>query len=376
MKLLLFAAALLLNTTIAAAQQKPDEVWTKFEKKQRGEHEYSYGYKDAAGRIRVPARLGGFTSAQKFRHIIAVSEYKTMQQYYLLKNGRQVGRDSVYMFDYTFDCESEGKILFRDQVKNRVGFLDSQGRAIIPAVYNYATPFRNGLALALIGARRECWGGEEDTVQCEHLGWVGGRTVLLNERNQVQADSLPRRQLDDLNWYSLQINALAADTAITRTFRAVNGDRYTFVDYKKEFTGWLDQVFLPAVRSGEASQVVPLCYADLAASGKPFRGWEYFKGAAFVQKFYRPLLRPKLQDLRVDARNVAVFSESLNTLTFTSPRFQDFLTDCGAHFEAKYPAFSVVITEVDAVGQKQYDHQTHLTFIRTAEGYRLFMVSV
>ena len=376
MKIPFLYVALLFFTTIAEAQQKPEEVWTRFEKKQRGDNNYSYGYKDAAGRIRIPARFGDFTNAQKFRHIIAVSDTGTMPHYYLLKSGRQVGRDSVYIFDYTFDCESEGKIRFLDRAKDRTGFFDSQGRAIIPAVYNYATPFYNGLALGLIGGRRKCWDGDADTLHCEHLGWEGGQMVLLNERNQVLADSLPRGQLYNLNWYSLQINAPAVDTATTRTFRAVNGDRYTFTDYQKEFTHWFYQNFLPAVRSGAAGQVQGLCYPELAVSGNPFRGWPHFERAAFIRKFYEPVLRPQLSGLQPGAKNVAVFSESLNTLIFPGPRFQVFLTDCGAHFQEKYPAFSVIITPVDATGEKHYDDQTHFEFIRTAEGYRLFSVSL
>ncbi|GAB3289328.1 WG repeat-containing protein [Hymenobacter tenuis] len=372
---LLFFALLLLATTIATAQQQPDEVWARFDKKVK--ESYRFGYKDAAGHVRIPARLGGFTNAQKFRHIIAADENELLKQYYLLKSGRQVGQDSVYMSsDYNFDCESEGKIRFRDRAKNRIGYFNSAGKAIIPAIYSYATPFYNGLSLALIGGRRKCWSGEKDTMQCEHPGWVGGRNVLINERNEVLIDTIPARQLDLINWYSLQINAPAIDTATTRTFRAVNGDRYTFTDYEKEFTHWFYGAFLPAVASGAANKVEPLCYSELAVSGKPFKGWPHFERAHFVQRFYQPVLLPKLRGLCYGAKNVLISSEDLNLFIFTSQRFQVFLTDCGAHFQEKYPAFNVVITEVDEAGQKHYDRQQHFAFIRTAEGYRLFSVSL
>ncbi|GAB3583232.1 WG repeat-containing protein [Hymenobacter daeguensis] len=369
--LLLLAAPALAQKPGAAP---PPDAWTQFaiEKKE----DYAYGYKDADGHIRIPAMFGSFTNAQRFRHIMAVSERATLQQYYLLKNGRQVGRDSVYMFDYTFDCESEGKIRFRDRKRNRVGFFDSAGHVCIPAVYNSVMPFHNGLTAARMGAHLKCLSGEKDTTQCEHAIWVGGRNVLINPSNEVLADNLPEDQLTNLNWYSLRINAPAIDTATTRTFRAVNDDQYTFTDYEKEFTRWFYTVFVPAIRTGAAGKAAPFCYSELVASGKPFRDWQHFERAAFVRQFYQSALLSKLSTLRFGAKNVSIFSEDLNTLIFSGPRFQSFLTDCNEHFREKYPVFNVVISPVDASGQSRAGRQEHFAFIRTAEGYRLFSVSL
>ncbi|GAB2856930.1 WG repeat-containing protein [Hymenobacter ruber] len=365
---------LLVVSVSAAAQTQADSVWTRFEKQQK-DH-YLFGYKDAAGRIRTPAKFGSFSDAQKFRHIMAVNEDATQKQYYLLKNGRPVGRDSVYMFDYTFDCESEGKIRFRDRKRYRMGFFDSAGHVSIPAIYNTVMPFHNGLAAARIGAHLKCISGEKDTIQCEHAIWVGGRNVLINTRNEVLADNLPEDQLANLNWYSLRINATAVDTATTRTFRAVNGDRYTFTDYEKEFTHWFYEVFVPTVLTGPAEKVAPLCFAELAVAGKPFRGWPHFEPAAFVKKFYQPALLPKLGRLQFGTKNVEISAEEFNNLIFNGPRFRPFLTDCGAPFQEKYPAFNVVVNEDDASGKRNYEHQQHFAFIRTTEGYRLFSVAL
>lgn len=366
---------LLLLAAVSAFAQKPaDAVWTQFEKQTKAGS--TFGYKDAAGHIRIPAKFGNFSRALRFRHIIAVNEEATQRQYYLLKDGRKVGRDSVYLFDYTFDCESEGKIRFRDRRKYRVGFFDSSGHVCIPAVYNTVTPFHNGLAVARIGAHLECLSGEKDTIQCEHAAWVGGRSVLIDARNEVLADSLPNDQSTNINWYSLKINVPAIDTATTRTFRAVNGGRYIFTDYEKEFTHWFYDVFVPAVRTGLASKATPLCYSELAVSGRPFRGWPHFDRATFVQKFYQPVLRPKLSSLRYGEKGVDISAEDFNNLVFDSKNFQAFLTDCGEPFREKYPAFNVVVTEVGPAGQRNYEHQQHFAFIRTAEGYRLFSVSL
>ncbi|GGF07163.1 hypothetical protein GCM10011383_17780 [Hymenobacter cavernae] len=338
--------------------------------------DYLYGYKDKNGHVRVPAKFGNFTNAQKFTHIIAVSEAGTHQQYYLLRNGRKVGVDSVYMFDFTFDCEREGKIRFEDRKKNRIGFLNIQGRAIIPAMYNFVTPFQNGLAVARVGARAKCWSSENDTIRCEHLGWVGGRDVLINERNEILADSLAEGQWAHLNWYSLKINPAEVDTALTSSFRGKQGDRYTFINYEKEFTQWLYEVFVPAVRTGNDKQVAALCFPELAVAARPFKGWPHFQRAAFMTKYYQSVLRPKLGMLHRDSKNVAVLSEELNTYIFSGSLFQLFMTDCGAHFQDKYPVFDVMLTYAAPPGQKSDEYHNHFEFIRTPQGYRLLSVGL
>jgi hypothetical protein len=350
--------------------------WTQFSVQARDETRY--GYRDASGHVRIPAKFGGFTNARTFRHIMAVSESKSYKEYYLLKNGRIVGRDSVFVFDFQYDCESEGKILFRDKRKDRVGFLNAQGKAVIPAIYNFAQPFHNGLAVALIGAKRSCGGHSVDTLNCEHLGWAGGRTVLLNEHNEVLINNLNTAPTGSgyLNWYSLKINAPAPDTATTVTLGAVNGDRYTFTDYKKEFTQWLYNVFVPAVRRGEAAQVRALCFTDLAVSARPFQGWPHFTPATFVAKYQQSVLSPRLGALQRGAPGVTIFADDLNTLTFEGRDFHPFLTDCGEHFREKYPTFTLVLTYPAQPANAPVDHQEHFEFIRTAGGYRLFSMSL
>jgi hypothetical protein len=351
--------------------------WTQFSVQAPG-GEYRYGYRDASGRVRIPAKFGGFTNARTFRHIMAVSESKSYKEYYLLKSGRKVGTDSVFVFDFQYDCESEGKILFRDKRKNRVGFLNSQGKAVIPAIYNFARPFHNGLAVALIGAKRSCGDRSLDTLHCEHLGWAGGRTVLLNERGETVINDLSAAPAGSryLNWYSLKINDTAPDTATTVTLGAANGDRYTFIDYEKEFKGWLYNVFVPAVRRGNVASLQALCFADIAVAARPFRGWPHSTPAAFLAKYQQSVLRPKLGRLQRNTPGVAIFAGDLNTLTFNTHYFQPFLTDCGEHFSEKYPVFQVVLTYPAQPKNASIDHQEHFEFIRTASGYRLFSVAL
>ena len=359
-------------TTPAYGQRT--EVWTRFTVQRKGEE--CYGYRGPQGQVKLPAIFGGFTSARRFYHIMAVSEAASQAQYYVLKNGRTIGRDSVYVNDFLFDCESEGTIRYRDK-RNRVGFFDARGRAVIPALYNYVTPFHNGLAVALLGARRTC-GNSPDTVQCEHPGWAGGRQVLLNARNEVVINNLAAEPTGSgqLNWYSLKINAPAPDTATTVTLRATNGDRYTFTDYQKEFTAWLYRVFVPAVRTGDAAAVQALCFSDLAVAARPFRGWPHFTPTAFLAKYRQAVLRPRLGRLRPGAPGVHIGPGELNTLIFDSQDFEPFLTACGEHFSEKYPVFEVILTYPAQPADAPFDHQEHFEFIRTASGYRLLSVSL
>lgn len=370
MKYFLLAASLLPFCTRAQSA----EPWTQFSVQARGE--YRYGYRDASGRIRIPAKFGNFTSARIFRHIMAVSESKSYKAYYLLKNGHKVGIDSVFVFDYQYDCESEGKILFRDRRKDRVGFLNSQGRAVIPAIYNYALPFHNGLAVALTGARRSCGDQSLDTLHCEHLGWAGGHRVLLNERGEVLINNLNTAPKggDYLNWYSLKINAPAPDPATTVTLRAVNGDRYTFIDYETEFRQWFYDVLVPTVAHGDTAQLRALCFTDIAVSTR--EGWPHFTPTTFLATYPPAALRPRLGTLQRGTPGVAIFAGDLNTMIFESRDFLPFLTDCGRHFSEKYPVFEVVLTYPAQPANASIDHQEHFEFIRTASGYRLFSVAL
>ncbi|RYY14039.1 MAG: WG repeat-containing protein, partial [Cytophagaceae bacterium] len=265
----------------------------------------------------------------------------------------------------------------RDQRRNRVGFFDARGKVVIPARYNYVTPFHNGLAVGLIGARQTCGSGY-DTLRCEHPDWAGGRLVLLNARNEVLVDSLTAEQQRSylLNYYSLQINAVAPDTATTVSWRGVTGDHYTFVEYEKEFRHWLYTVFVPTVRAGNATQIQALCFSDIAVSARKFRGWPHLTAAAFVAKYQAAFLRPTLGALRRGDPDTAIFDEDLNRSIFEGPAFQPFLTDCGEHFKEKYPVFNVVLTYRGQPATNPIERQEHVAFIRTAGGYRLFSVSL
>ena len=194
------------------------------------------GYKDSKGKIKILARFNGLTSALVFRNIIAVSDAVTNKSYYLLKSGKKVGTDSLYVWDMSFDCEQEGKIRFRDNNTDKVGFFGTNGKVAIPAKYSDARPFYNGLAVVLHHGKRICAGGGEVNMKnpCEHWSW-DGITAIINSRGQIVADSLDINKLQNINWYSRQIGNTSANDATRVSIKAKNGTYYSFINYEKEF---------------------------------------------------------------------------------------------------------------------------------------------
>lgn len=355
------------------------------------------GFKDLNGNIKIPAKYENFTRADSFYNIIAVAEKidSSYKSYYLLKNGRKVGQDSVFMFDFTYDCESEGKILFRDYKKDRVGFLDKNGVAIIPAIYNIASPFRNGLAIALRNAKRKCWDGSQDTLNCEHLGWSGGETVLINDKNEILADSLTA-DLNNINWYSLKINTRLLDTSIYITIPGNKGNIYSFVDYEKEFTKWFHSKFLRTLNLSDHRQLKEFLFPEIMFWNDK-DGWTSLKKDSYLQSYPTSITKNRFEE--TPTKILSIRAEDLNYMIFEDKIYKDFYNACGSHNKEKYPVFDVILTYYQQRTKKlnlsaptegsseniqlsdfdkKYEirYQESFEFIRTKNGYQLLSVSL
>lgn len=201
------------------------------------------GYKDIEGNITIEPKFTFLTSSIVFKNIIPVFEKTNLQdkedykmlKYYLLKNGKKVGVDSLYVFDFTLDCENEDKIRFRDPKTDKVGFFDKNGNVTIPAIYNDAKKFNNGLALVIKDAKRMCYEGKEFSKEnpCEHWFWKGN-SQIINSKNELILEHVDLKRFQYADWYSLQINPKEIGPNDI-TFKAVNGNLYSFKDAKKEF---------------------------------------------------------------------------------------------------------------------------------------------
>lgn len=319
-----------------------------------------YGYKDRHGTIKLPAQFTLFC-ADTLHHIVAVSD-SNYKSYYLLRDGRKAGRDSVYMFDFEFDCEQEGKIRFYDRIGDRVGFFDTNARVVIPAAYNTATPFHNGMALVLRDAHRKCF--DDD---CEHRGWEGGTVDLIDAHNKVLIAGW-KNDTDVVNWYSMRQHEENIDTPVSISVRGVNGAIYSFVCYNREFERWFYNAFVPA--AGNSKALKELLFPVLTTRiGEANRGWKEMTAGAFITKNSR------------DLENILATCTKNNTtialehsIFFKSDHFLRYRNSCGAHNMARFPLFSVTRSYYRENGELQY--QDNFDFIKTETGYKLYGITL
>ncbi len=353
------------------------------------------GYKDLKGDIKIAPRFTQ-VSADSFYNINAVTEEidGSLISYYLLKNGRKIGKDSVYMFDFTFDCESERKILFNNKKNDRVGFFDSAGNVIIPAIYNYANSFYHGLAVARKNAKRKCWDGGKDTVHCEHLGWEGGELVLINEKNEILADSL-NEDLGYINWYSLKQNAVV-DTAIYISIKGRNSITYSFIDYEKEFRKWFADTFLISLKQGDSNGINQLLFSEITLWDSE-DGWVSLEKEKYVKKFPFVLSWQKFHVNKL--KTLSIISEDLNQFIYEEKLYRRFFNACGIHNRELFPLFHLTLTYYkkrktplktppppwktggkikfsDFDKKYEISYQENFEFLRTESGYKVLSVSV
>jgi hypothetical protein len=328
------------------------------------------GYKNGLGQVKLSPRFGGLTKAVVFRNIIAVTDQRTNTSYYLLKNGNIRAKDSLYVWDMTFDCEQEGKIRFRDPKTDKVGFLGIDGKISIGALYSDAQPFHNGLALVLYNGKRICGDGSAFSKQtpCEHWTW-DGVTALIDQKGNIVADSLDIDNIRNVNWNSMHISNEPANTALRISLKAKNGRYLSFINYEKEFTQWFNNEYLNNILpASEASLFNTVCVEGLFNNQirKMYPSKTFYK--AFGQA-----LQLKLQRIKTIKTKLQIIPDALNTMIYTQKQFKTYYTDCGDANVAEYPLFNVVVSY--AQSSKQTDYQEHFSFLRTSNGYKLIEVA-
>lgn len=376
LQLFLFA---LLSSPLAYSQT--EEPWIRFFDTKTEK----IGYKDLKGNIKIPARFENPTRADTFYNIIAVMKLIAgkYQPSYFLKSGRSVAQDSVYMFDATFDCESEGKIIFYDKTKDCVGFLDKNGFPIIPAAYNWVSPFRNGIAVGYRNAIRKCADENTPAIDCEHWSWHGGESVLINEKNEVLVDSVA---LDyrNINWYSLKLNDPSPDTSIYITLKGRNNTTYSFMDYEKEFNKWFSGIFLSAL-SVNRNRLNNFLFDEITFSSED-KGWRSLRKDLFL-KTYPAALTAKRFELN-NLKEISIGQRSLNELIYDKAIYKKYMNACGEHNGDKFPLFNVTLThykkrikpltdsDLEFLKEYEINYQEQFDFLRTEKGYELLGVSL
>ena len=120
--------------------------------------EERWGYKDANDKVVIPAV---FKLATDFsdRAIAAVIDSKGWAC--IDTQGKILVRP--FIFDNGPDFFSEGLARFRED--GRIGFFDEAGRKVIPAQFDFAWPFENGVARVGSGCREIKLPDEHTTVE-------------------------------------------------------------------------------------------------------------------------------------------------------------------------------------------------------------------
>lgn len=306
------------------------------------------------------------SNAQTFEHIIAMGEKQEGRwvSYYLTKSGRIFGKDSLHIFDNSYDCESEGFIRFTDRKTGKVGMFNRHGEVVVPAAYDFLTRVQNGLITGLIDGEKEYW-HPEDSTTCNHYSWKGGTEVLIDTANHVLTKSFA--YTPSLNFFSLERSASLHTDSIRTSFPATDGTYLSFIDFEKEFTHWLFNELPDALTPEKLSEV---SYHTITWWDKG-KGWIKTDKQKYIERNF-DLLQTKLLQAGMPGCEYMVSVDGLNSFIYEEPEFEKYFDHCGSAKMGKYPVMSLVISHSTKKGLLQ----DHFDFLRTDEGYRLISLTI
>ena len=241
MKKIIILYIFLFSCTVFA---QSNDIWNAFWNKDTTK----IGFKDKNGVIKIEPKFTGFTIARKFENIIAVTEEENnnWKSYYITKEGKIVGRDSLYTFDNSTDCENEGFIRFRDPKTDKMGIFNSKGKIAVPADYNALSNVRNGMLTVLKDAKKEREPGDE------HFFWTGGKEFLIDTNNKILIENF--KDGNNLNFYSLEKSKDPSKDPARENFLGIDGQYYSFINFDKEFQIWLKNNLLSGLSKEQLSK--------------------------------------------------------------------------------------------------------------------------
>ncbi|MBZ4041729.1 WG repeat-containing protein [Flavobacterium hibisci] len=338
----------------SSSYSQNSNIWTSFTNKDTT----LIGFKDKNGLIKIEPKFTGFTTARKFENIIAVTEEfnNGWKSYYLTKTGKIVGRDSLYVFDNSPDCENEGFIRFRDPKTDKMGILDGEGKIVIPADYSNLTKIRNGMIIALKDAVKEQDG--------EHFFWKGGKEFLIDINNKILVQDFTYNE--NLNFYSVEKSKEPSKDETRDSFLGVDGLYYSFINYEKEFKYWLKNTLLSDLSKANLEKHS----FDKITYWKEHDGWISEPKTKFINQNFT-YLKLKLQELKNPKTDYFVSTNGLNQFIFESSEYEIYFNNCHESKDWLYPVKSIIINPKNKADFKQ----DHFEFLRTENGYKLISVS-
>jgi hypothetical protein len=330
-----------------------------------------WGYKNKEGNVVIPAQFNGIEPVKRMIHIgtVGIPVNDSIKLSYVLRNGRVIGIDSGYINeDNYFDCEREGFIKFRLKDKQKtVGFFNKNGRVQIPAIYNYASSFVNGMSTVLIGATRICIDHQGvDSMYCEHYTWTGGKRMLINTNNEILIDSF-NVWSDELDFNSLKLNAIDIDTNLYKSYTTKNGITYSFIHKENFFIHWFNNVFIKALATKNIkTHLFTKVLLEKQRKNTFVRSWLYTnKQHNDIYTYVNNILLTKSKT----QCSTDITAEELNVFMFHGTLFDKYYNTCGEHNTIDYPGFEVLVNCTN-------DKQHSMSFIKTTTGYKLYYLVV
>lgn len=333
-----------------------NDAWTSFWNKDTT----LVGYKDKNGSVKIEPKFTGFTSARKFEHIIAVSEDNNgkWSSYYLTKQGKIVGRDSLHIFDNSSDCESEGFIRFRDRKTDKVGLFNKNGDIVIPAIYNELTRVRNGMITALKGAEKKYLEGGE------HYSWENGHEFLIDTNNTILVDNF--KLYNQLKLFTLEKTNTPHPDTTRESFLARDGKYYSFIDFKKEFKQWI----IYELQNGFTPEKLIGISHDTITWESSNRWVKTNKQKLITENF--TIIKNGLLEILQPKTDYFISIDGLNRFMYEGTEFEKYFTNCGESKDWLYPKISIILS----YRTKEDFTQNHYGFLRTDSGYKLISLSI
>lgn len=241
MRPILFFIAYLFLSHLSPAQNTTSQNWVRFEDTTT----LRFGFKDLQGNIKINA-IYWDCPTDTFKTIAFVG---IDNEGWVCINKKQEILFRPYICDNGIDIFQSG--LIRIQENKKMGFANSDGKVVIPAVYDFVTPFDNCYAAFLTGGKYVCGDKEVPDTLCEHMQWAGGSWGIINKN----ADTLIPPSINDsiFNLQCLNISSLT-DSMPNACYLPVKGVSQTYFieDVEKSFK----QFFTDFLHNAETMNVM------------------------------------------------------------------------------------------------------------------------
>lgn len=331
-----------------------------------------YGYKDANDVVRIKPRFT--TAPTNFDNIICVGQYLgnnnkevvSFDTYFLTKSGRRIDHHLYISTRGVVDSECEGFIRYRHynmwKLPQFTGLLDRNGDIAIEANrFNYLSRVQNGLLWAEEGAVCKTSADGRPT-------WENGSGIMLIDTTGqvlINADECMVDQYDMiyLKLHTCRISPSPHTDSTRVSFMGVNGEYYSFVDYRKEFLTWIKERAKDINETNVDSILGPQITLQLHNGGGPL--------------YCQPEnLEPKYKNSLIQAINAIAKGEAMHGISQAMSYF--FVSDYWINeFAASGKGGNELPTfEIFKVVEPATSIREHYYFLDTKQGFKLSKIQM